>query len=108
MYAGIAAFTKMFHGVGSPLQVIDRDDLHGYVFSVSDDPERHSVAAVAWSSSEKPKRLTVDPAARVFDLMGNPIAERTFELTETPVYLKAFEPEPVLRTLTKSAKRADQ
>jgi hypothetical protein len=31
--------------------------------------------------------------------MGNTIGEHTIELTETPVYLVAHQPEPVLRTL---------
>ena len=56
------------------------------------------MVAVAWSS-EQARRLTIDPAAKAFDLMGNPIDERTIELAETPVYLVAHEPEPVLRTL---------
>ncbi len=102
MYAGIAAFTRMFNRVSSPLQIVDRHGLHGYVFSTIDldlrDPH-HSVVAVAWSSSEKPSRLTIDPAATAVDLMGNTIGERTIELTETPVYLVAHQPEPVLRTL---------
>ena len=83
MYAGIAAFTRMFNRVSSPLQIVDRHGLHGYVFSTIDldlrDPH-HSVVAVAWSSSEKPSRLTIDPAATAVDLMGNTIGERTIEL----------------------------
>ncbi len=104
MYAGIAAFTKMFRTVSSPLRVVDRDGLHGYVFSTEDNPIDvrnlpHPVVAVAWSSSEMAKRMTIDPAARAFDLMGNLIGTRTIELTETPVYLVADELEVVLRTL---------
>jgi hypothetical protein len=103
MYAGIATFTKMFRWVTFPLQVVDRDGLHGYVFSTIDSPldlpnSRHPVVAVAWSL-EKARRLTIDPAAKALDLMGNTIGERTIELTETPVYLVALEPESVLRTL---------
>jgi len=103
MYAGIAALTKMFSTVSSPLQVVDRDGLHGYVFSTVDLPDgHHSVVAVAWTSSEKARRLTIDPAATAFDLMGNTIGEQTIELTETPVYLVAHEPDPVLRTLAEA------
>ncbi len=103
MYAGIAAFTKMFKCVTFPLRVVDRDGLHGYVFSTIDFPpdlpsSRHPVVAVAWSS-EQATRLTIDPAAKAFDLMGNPIGAHTIELTATPVYLVAHEPEAVLRTL---------
>ncbi len=104
MYAGIAVFTKMFSTVASPLRVVDRDGLHGYVFTTADNPLDvrnllHPVVAVAWSSSELAKRVTIDPAARAFDLMGNAIGARTIELTETPVYLVAHQPESVLRTL---------
>ena len=38
-------------------------------------------------------------AAKSFDLMGNIIGVRTLELTQTPVYVVAHAPEPVLRTL---------
>ena len=38
MYAGIAAFTKMFKCVTFPLRVVDRDGLHGYVFATIDTP----------------------------------------------------------------------
>ena len=100
MYAGLAAFTKMTSTVSSPLQLVNRDDLHGYVFSTNGLPNgQHPVVALAWSSSVKPRRLAIDPAATAFDLMGNAIGEQTIELTETPVYLLAQEPEPVLRTL---------
>jgi len=103
MYAGIAIFTKVFKWVTSPLRVVNRDGLHGYVFSAIDNPldvrnPSHPVVAVAWSS-EQARRLTIDPAAKAFDLMGNPIGARTIELTETPVYLVAHQPEPVFRTL---------
>ena len=107
MYAGVAAFTKMISTVSSPLRVVDRDGLHGYVFSTIDHHDgRHPVVAVAWSSSEKARRLTIDPAATAFDLMGNTIGEHTIELTETPVYLVAHEPEPVLRTLANGRSEA--
>ena len=100
MYPGIAALTKLTSNVTSPLQVVDRDGLHGYVFSTDGLPEgHHPVVAVAWSSSEKARHLAIDPAATAVDLMGNTIGEHTIELTETPVYLVAHEPEPVLRTL---------
>jgi hypothetical protein len=100
MYAGIAAFTKLMGGPLTPVQVVDRDGLHGYVFRGSDLRDmRHSVVAVAWSSSETPRRLTLGPTVRAVDLMGNTIGGRTVELTETPVYLLGDSPEPVLATL---------
>ena len=82
---------------------MDRDGLHGYVFSWDDNPllngnTRQSVVAVAWSS-ERARPLLIDPAARGFDLMGNAIANRSIELTETPIYLTAQTPEPVFRSL---------
>ncbi len=110
MYAGIAIFTKMFRWVTSPLRVVDRDGLHGYVFSTDDNPllignPLPSVVAVAWSS-ERARPLLIDPAARAFDLMGNAIGNRSIELTETPIYLTAQTPEPVFRSLGGGRQRA--
>jgi hypothetical protein len=100
MYAGIAAFTKRMGRPLTPVQVVDHDGLHGYVFRDSDvNDMRHAVVAVAWSSSETPRRLTLGPAVRAVDLMGNTIAGRTVELTETPIYLLGDSPEPVLAML---------
>ena len=103
MYAGIAIFTKMFRWVTSPLRFVDRDGLHGYVFSTDDNPllignPLRSVVAVAWSS-ERARPLLIDPAARAFDLMGNAIGNRSIDLAVTPVYLTAQTPEPVFRSL---------
>ena len=52
---------------------------------------------------EKARRLTIDPAATAFDLMGNTIGEHTIELTETPVPPGRPPAEPMLRTLTEVA-----
>ena len=96
MYAGLAAFTKRLGGPVSPIAVMNRDDLHAYVFRTRNVA---AVEAVVWASAERAKRLSVDPAVSVFDMMGNRVADRTIELSETPVYLAGDQPEPVLRTL---------
>ena len=103
MYAGIAAFTKLFGRGTTPLRVVDRDGLHGYVFATVDRPadptgSHQPTVAVVWLSNPA-RRLTLDPDCKAVDLVGNPIGERTIELTETPVYLESRDSHSVLRTL---------
>jgi hypothetical protein len=100
MYAGIAALTRLLGGPLTPVQVVNHDGLYGYVFRASDPRGmRPPVVAVAWTSWDKPGRLTLGPAVRAVDLMGNTIGSRTVELSETPVYLLGDGAEPVLATL---------
>ena len=100
MYAGLAAFTQRLGGPVSPLAVVNRDGLHAYAFRTMNVADgRGAVEAVVWASAERSIRLSLDPAVSVFDMMGNRVADRTIELSETPVYLTGDQPEPVLRTL---------
>ncbi|MGC8639120.1 MAG: hypothetical protein ACP5XB_04495 [Isosphaeraceae bacterium] len=100
MYAGVAVLTKLMSAASSPIRIINRVGLHGYVFATTDRKDGNRPAlAVVWSSLEQSRRLTPAPGVKTLDMMGSRIAGATIELAETPIYLIADDPEPVLRTL---------
>jgi hypothetical protein len=91
MYAGVAAFANLLGTPERCERAVERDGLHAYAFRA-----KGRTVAVAWCRAGVTRRLELSPTARAYDIMGNPLAGRTLELSETPVYLVGPSAEAVL------------
>jgi hypothetical protein len=94
MYAGVAAFANLLGTPDRCERVVERDGLHAYAFRAGG-----RTVAVAWCRAGVTRRLELSPTARAYDIMGNPLAGGTLELSETPVYLVGPTSEAALSSL---------
>ena len=86
MYAGVAAFSRIFGVPEDCALAIERDDIRAYVFR-----KQAGAVAVVWSSDGKPRELALPGAVKAVDIMGNDLAGRSVTLTATPLYVTAAD-----------------
>jgi hypothetical protein len=84
MYAGVAAFNRLFGVPEACVLAVERDELRAYVFQ-----KQGGAVAVVWSGAEQPPQLVLPESVQAFDIMGNVLPRRTVTLSVTPVYLQA-------------------
>jgi len=92
MYPGVAIFTKI---VGVPevcSDVIRRDGALCYLFKCKD-----KFVGICWNTVGKQLSLKPQAETEFFDIMGNPVKEREYVLTGSPIYIQAKSPEQIRR-----------
>lgn len=84
MYAGIAAFSRLFGIPGECVWTAERADLRAYVFR-----KPSGAVAIAWTGGGRQNELALPSAVQAFNIMGNELPGRVAKLTATPIYLVA-------------------
>jgi hypothetical protein len=83
MYVALSALANLLGPAPKPaLPRLANDHLRAHLFQTE-----AGAVAIVWATSDQPVRVQLPAGANAKDLMGNGIAQRSVELSATPVYL---------------------